>query len=258
MDNSTFTNQFDFTNEVAVVTGGASGIGNTVSERFAELGANVAIADIDIESATDAASSIEAAHSTEALALETDVSSYDEATAMAEATVDRFGSIDVLVNNAGLSTGTSSFLDSNPEDWQQCVGVTFFGTLNCTHSVLPYMIEQEHGCIINYASDSYKGNDPSLSVYGGAKAANVAFTKTVAKEVGEHGIRMNVVSPGTTETPATEEWIEEYREQILDSYALNRLGRPEDTANMVVFLASDAADWITSEVISVNGGYVRS
>jgi len=129
--------------------------------------------------------------------------------------------------------------------------------MNCTHAALSHMVEQESGCIINYASDSYKGNDPSLAVYGGAKAGNVAFTMNVAKEVGEHGIRMNVVSPGTTETPATEDWLAEYRDQVLDSYALNRLGQPQDIADTVAFLASDAADWITAEVVSVNGGYIR-
>jgi NAD(P)-dependent dehydrogenase (short-subunit alcohol dehydrogenase family) len=204
------------------------------------------------------ASNIETKYNTKAMAVRTDVSSYEDANKLIDTTVDEYGSIDVLVNNAGVSTRTSSFLDSTPEDWERSVGVTFYGTMNCTHVALPYMIDQGDGCIINYASDSYKGNDPSLSVYGGVKAANVAFTKTVAKEVGEHGIRMNVVSPGTTRTPATEEWIEEYEDKILDSYALNRLGSPQDIANTVVYLSSDAASWVTSEVVSVNGGYNRS
>lgn len=252
-----FTEKFDFSNQVAVVTGGGNGIGQAVCETFAALGANITVADVDIDAAADTASSIEDEYGTQAIAVKTDVSSYEDATEMIDATVDEFGTVDILVNNAGISTRTSSFLESTPEDWDRSVGVTYFGTMNCTHAALPHMIEQERGSIINYASDSYKGNDPSLSVYGGAKAANVAFTMTVAKEVGEHGIRMNVVSPGTTETSATEEWIEKYREKILESYALNRLGKPQDIANTVAFLASDAADWITAEVVSVNGGYIR-
>lgn len=249
--------KFDFTDDAAVVTGGASGIGKAVCQTFAAQGADVTIADVDADAAEDVAAAIEEEYDTRAIAVETDVSDYEAATEMVETTVEEFGSIDVLVNNAGLSTQTSSFLDSTPEDWDRSVGVTFFGTMNCTHAALPHMIEQEGGCVINYASDSYKGNDPSLSVYGGAKAANVAFTKTVAREVGEHGIRLNVVSPGTTETPATKDWIDEYREKILESYALERLGKPQDIANTVAFLASDAADWITAEVVSVNGGYIR-
>lgn len=249
--------KFDFTDESVAVTGGASGIGRAVTETFAAHGANVTIADIDVESADEWAETLTAEYDTQALAVETDVSSYEDASEMIDTTVDEFGSIDVLVNNAGLSTGASSFLESTPEDWDHSVGVTFTGTMNCTHAALSHMVEQEDGCIINYASDSYKGNDPSLPVYGGAKAANVAFTMNVAKEVGEHGVRMNVVSPGTTETPATEDWLAEYGDKVLESYALDRLGQPQDIANAVAFLASDAADWITAEVLSVNGGYIR-
>lgn len=257
MPDTPFAEKFDFTDDVVVVTGGASGIGKAVCETFAAQGANVTVADVDIDGAEETAAALEDEYDTRAIAIETDVSSYDEAADMIDATVDEFGSIDVLVNNAGLSTGTSSFLESTPEDWDRSVGVTYFGTMNCTHAALPHMIEQESGCVINYASDSYKGNDPSLAVYGGAKAANVAFTMNVAKEVGEHGVRLNVVSPGTTETPATEDWLAEYGDKVRESYALDRLGEPEDIADTVVFLASDAADWITAEVVSVNGGYIR-
>ncbi|WP_254525768.1 SDR family NAD(P)-dependent oxidoreductase [Natrinema caseinilyticum] len=257
MPEQLLTDKFDFTGDAVAVTGGASGIGRAVCETFASLGADITIADIDVDAAEETVAVIEEEYDTQAIAIETDVSSYEDATEMIETTVDEFGSIDVLVNNAGMSTRTSSFLESKPEDWDQSVGVTYFGTMNCTHAALSHMVEQESGCIINYASDSYKGNDPSLAVYGGAKAGNVAFTMNVAKEVGEHGIRMNVVSPGTTETPATEDWLAEYRDQVLDSYALNRLGQPQDIADTVAFLASDAADWITAEVVSVNGGYIR-
>ncbi|WP_254533619.1 SDR family NAD(P)-dependent oxidoreductase [Natrinema gelatinilyticum] len=257
MPERSLTEKLDFTDDVAAVTGGASGIGQAVCETFAALGANVTIADVDVSTAEETAATIEEEYDTRAMVIETDVSSYEDATEMIDTTVDEFGSIDILVNNAGMSTRTSSFLESTPEDWDRSVGVTYFGTMNCTHAALRHMVEQESGCIINYASDSYKGNDPSLAVYGGAKAGNVAFTMNVAKEVGEHGIRMNVVSPGTTETSATEDWIAEYREKILESYALNRLGKPQDIANTVAFLASDAADWITAEVVSVNGGYIR-
>lgn len=257
MTEKSLAEKFDFTEDAVAVTGGASGIGRAVCETFAAQGANVTIADVDIEAAEETAETIESEHDTQALAIKTDVSSYDEAAEMIDTTVDEFGSIDVLVNNAGLSTRASSFLESTPDDWDHSVGVTYFGTMNCTHAALSHMVEQESGCIINYASDSYKGNDPSLPVYGGAKAANVAFTMNVAKEVGEHGVRMNVVSPGTTETPATEDWLAEYGDKVLESYALNRLGKPQDIANTVAFLASDAAEWITAEVVSVNGGYIR-
>lgn len=254
MPEKSLIDKFDFTDDVAAVTGGASGIGQAVCKTFAELGANVTIADVD--AAEETAATIEEEYDTRTIAIETDVSSYD-AIEMIDATVGEFGSIDILVDNAGMSTRTSSFLESTPEDRDRSVGITYFGTMNCTHAALSHMVKKKSGCIINYASDSYKGNDPSLAVYGGAKAGNVVFTMNAAKEVGEHGIRMNVVSPGATETPATEDWISEYWEKILESYALNRLGKPQDIADTVAFLASDAADWITAEVVSVSGGYIR-
>lgn len=256
MADQPFIDNFDFTDDAVAVTGGANGIGDAVCRTFASLGADVTIADVDIDAAEDTAAAIEAEYDTRAIAIETDVSSYDDATEMVDTTVNEFGSIDVLVNNAGADTHTSSFLESNPEDWDLAIGVTFIGTLNCTHAALPYMIEQENGCIINYASDTYQGNAPSFAVYGGAKAANVVFTMNAAKEVGKHGVRMNVVSPGTTESGQTSDWLDDYRDEFLDSYALNRLGKPQDIADTVVFLASDAADWITAEVVSVNGGYI--
>jgi len=251
------TDKFDFTDDAVVVTGGARGIGRGVCETFAEQGANVTIADVDLETAEETAESIENEYGTRSLPLETDVASYDEATEMIETTVEEFGSIDVLVNNAGLSTGTSSFLESTPEDWEQSVGVTYFGTMNCTHAALPHMIEQESGCIINYASDSYKGNDPAFAVYGGAKAGNVAFTMNVAKEVGEHGIRMNVVSPGTTRNACHRGLARRIRRQSPRIVRARPTRHAQDIADTVVFLASDAADWITAEVVSVNGGYIR-
>lgn len=256
MPGSTAIGDIDFSGQAAIVTGGASGIGRQICETFAALGADVAVVDIERESAEEAATELEDAHDADALAVETDVSSYDAVAEMADTVVERFGRIDSLVNNAGIGESTP-FVETDPQLWERIVGVCFYGTMNCTHAVLPHMIEQGGGSIVNFASDSYKGNDPGLSVYGAAKAANVSLTRTVAHEVGEHDIRVNCLSPGTTRTPATEEWIEEYEERILESYALDRIGEPEDHADAVAFLCSDAAGWITGEVLSVNGGYIR-
>ena len=248
--------EIDFSGQTAIVTGGASGIGREICETFAALGANVAVADIEEGPAEEAATELEDDHDVDALAVETDVSSYDAVSEMVETVVERFGRIDSLVNNAGIGE-SKPFVDTEPEGWEKIVGVCLYGTMNCTHAVLPHMIERGGGSIVNFASDSYKGNDPGLSVYGAAKAGNVSLTRTVAHEVGEHDVRVNCLSPGTTRTPATEEWIEEYEEQILESYALDRIGEPEDHADAVAFLCSDAAGWITGEVLSVNGGYIR-
>lgn len=256
MRDRTTAQKLDFSGTVGVVTGGAQGIGETCCHTLAGLGADIAIADIAVDEAETVAETLATEHGVDAVAVETDVADYDDATALVDTVVDDLGSLDVLVNNAGMGN-SEPFLEQSPDEWEFQIDICHYGTLNCSHAALPQMIEQQSGVIINFASDSYKGNDPGLSVYGAAKAANVSFTTTLAHEVGEHGIRVNCVSPGTTWTPATEEWLEEYSEKVIESYALDRLGQPEDIADAVAFLSSDAADWVTGQVLSVNGGYIR-
>jgi 3-oxoacyl-[acyl-carrier protein] reductase/2-hydroxycyclohexanecarboxyl-CoA dehydrogenase len=247
---------FDFSGRTVCVTGAAQGIGEAVVEAFAALGADAVVADVDAAGARAVADRVAADHDVRAIGLETDVSAYDDAVAMVAATVEEFGGLDVLVNNAGLA-GAQQFLDSEPDDWDRKLGVSLYGTLNCTHAALPGMVDRGEGVVINYASASYRGNDPGLAVYGAAKAANRSFTKTVAAEVGEAGVRVNCVCPGTVETPSTREFVETYREKLADSYALGRVGQPAEVAAAVTFLASDAASWITGETIHVDGGYLR-
>lgn len=257
MREQTVADKIDFSGDAAAVTGGARGIGRAIVESFAASGADVAVVDIDPEAAAETADDVRDEYDCSAIAVECDVSDYDDATEMVDTVIDELGTLDILVNNAGLGTGKPSFMDTTPDDWETVVGVCYKGTMNCSHAALPHMTDRGEGTIVNFASDSYKGNDPGLSVYGGSKAANVSFTKTISKEVGEDGVRVNCVSPGTTRTPATEDWIDEYEDAILDSYALSRLGKPEDIADAVTFLCSDAASWITGQTLSVNGGYIR-
>lgn len=248
--------QIGFEDDVVCVTGGAGGIGTEISRTVAALGADVAVADVDIDGARENARELETTYDVSAIAVETDVSSYDDAESMVETVTNELGPIDVLVNNAGIAH-TERFADTDPADWETWIGVALYGTLNCTHAVLPSMLARERGRIVNFASGSYWGNDPGLSVYGAAKAANVSFTKTLSKEVGPSGIRVNCVSPGTVRTPATEEWVRKYEETIAESYALERIGEPEEVANIVALLASDATSWVTGEVVHVDGGYLR-
>ncbi|MDR9431721.1 MAG: SDR family oxidoreductase [Natronomonas sp.] len=256
MDQPTLGDRIGFDDEVVCVTGGAGGIGTAIGRTVASLGADVAVADVDVDGATENARALEEEYGVDAVAVGTDVSSYDAAEAMVETVADELGPIDVLVNNAGIAS-VQRFADTDPADWQTWIGVALFGTLNCTHAVLPTMLARGSGEIVNFASGSYWGNDPGLSVYGAAKAANVSFTKTLAKEVGPDGIRVNCVAPGTVRTPATEEWLEKYEDTIAESYALERVGEPEEVANVVALLASDATSWVTGEVVHVDGGYIR-
>jgi NAD(P)-dependent dehydrogenase (short-subunit alcohol dehydrogenase family) len=256
MGQPTIPDQLSFDGDVVCVTGGAGGIGTAIGQVVASLGADVALADVDIAGARENAESLESTYGVDAVAVETDVAEYDDAEAMVETVEAELGQVDVLVNNAGVADN-QAFVDTDPEDWERWVGVAQFGTLNCTHAVLPSMLQRGDGTVVNFASGSYRGNDPGLSVYGAAKAANVSFTKTLAKEVGSDGVRVNCVSPGTVRSPATEEWVRKHEETIAESYALKRIGEPEDVASVVAFLASEAAGWVTGEVVHVDGGYLR-
>lgn len=256
MDRKTLVDQIGFEDSVVCVTGGAGGIGTAIGETVAALGGDVAVADVDFEGAQENARNFESTHDIAATAVETDVSSHADAVNMVDTVAEELGPIDVLVNNAGIAQN-AQFVDTDPADWETMINVALFGTLNCTHAVLPEMIARESGTIVNFASGSYRGNDPQLTVYGAAKAANVSFTKTLSKEVGSDGIRVNCVSPGTVRTPATEDWLDKYEDTIAESYALERVGEPEDVANVVALLASDMTSWVTGEVVHVDGGYLR-
>lgn len=253
----------DFTDDVVMVTAGASGIGRGMATEFAKEGADVVIADIDLESARSTAAEIRGAHDREVLVSETDVSSYEDCQATVASAREELGTVDVLVNcAAGGHTGdpdisgmTKPFLEETPVDWEPQFEVTLRGPLNATSAVLPGMVEQGSGSVISIVSDAHKGHDPGVTVYAAAKAGVATFTKSIAKEVGEHGIRVNAISPGTTRTPSSQDLVEQHGDAIVQSYPLDRLGLPEDHANMAVFLASDAADWVTGQVVSVNGGF---
>jgi NAD(P)-dependent dehydrogenase (short-subunit alcohol dehydrogenase family) len=249
--------KMDLSDQVAIVTGGAQGIGRGIVEALAAQGADVLIGDLQVDLASETAADVQNAFDVEVKMVKCDVSEYDEAREMVQTAIDEFERVDFLVNNAGTGIPAPTFLDTDPEDWEVPLSVCLYGTLNCTHAVLPHMIDRGSGVIINFGSESYKGNDPGLSIYGSAKAANVSFSKTLAHEVGEDGIRVNLISPSTTRTPSTEDWIEANEEKILDSYALDRLGEPEDMGDAVAFLCSNAASWITGRALSVNGGYIR-
>lgn len=248
--------RIDFADQVAVVTGGASGIGEGIAEEFAAEGADVVVADIDDEAGQAVADGLEADHGVSATFSHTDVSDLESCQQTVETVLDGFGQVDVLVNGAAAHAETVPFVEEDPGDWAPHIEVTLKGALNMTRAVLPSMVDRERGSVITISSESYKGQDPALTVYATAKAGLVAFTSSLAKEVGEHGVRVNAISPSTTWTPATADWLEQHGDKVAHAHPLGRLGEPVDHANAAVFLASDAADWITGQTLSVNGGYL--
>jgi NAD(P)-dependent dehydrogenase (short-subunit alcohol dehydrogenase family) len=239
-----------FAGKTVVVTGAGSGIGAKTARRFAAEGANVVIADIESAAAEQVASTIDGA-----LAVTVDVTSRDRLHDMVEVVTTTFGGIDVLINNA-MSWTPGSFLEVTPQEVTQNLAVSLIGPFFACQEVIPGMMERRTGVILNVASVNgiaYYGSE----AYSAAKAGLISLTKSVAAEFGRYGIRCNAVAPATV---ATESWAERMEidplvfEKITRFYPLGRVGTPDDVAESLMFLASDAASWITGTTLTVDGG----
>jgi 2-hydroxycyclohexanecarboxyl-CoA dehydrogenase len=245
-------------NKVAIVTGGASGIGRAIALALGKEGASVAIADVDIDGAKTVAEELKA-QGNRSVVTKTDVSEMSDVKAVVERTVEEFKKVDILVNNAaylGFSKEHKPFIDTEEAEWDQHIKTTLKGTLNCCKAVIPYMIAQKRGRIINITSDAAKSMAPEgESLYAAAKCAVVGFSRCLAGELARHKILVNCVAPGFTMTPPVkntrpQEWIDKVTAVI----PLRRAGEPEEVANMVLFLTSEKGDYITGQHYSVNGG----
>lgn len=247
--------QIDLAGDVSIVTGGASGIGFGVAEELAREGSDVVIIDIDSEKGSVKSGELSREYGSRCLYIDADVSEFDECLAAVETVLDDLGKIDVLVNCAA-ATGLRDnrpFREETPEDWIPHLEVTFGGVLNFTRAVLPHMAERGEGAIVNISSSSYHGlrtNVPHIHVYASMKSAIVTFTKSLGREIAKDGIRMNAIAPSFTPKPDQEPVSNG------DNMPIGRLGRPEDTAYMVIFLVSDAASWVVGETVNVNGGFI--
>ena len=243
--------------KVAIVTGaGGGGIGNAIALELAQEGADVVTNDINKEAADKAAEQIRALGA-RALATYADVSKLESTNEMAERALQEFKRIDILVAIPYMNP-VKRFIEQTEEEWRGSMDITFFGFVNSVRSVLPAMIEQEGGSIIGLGSDAGRVGEPTMVIYGAAKAAVMNFVKGLSKEVSRYGIRLNVVSPGTTRTARTESlgmFTPERVEKLKKLYPLRRLGEKSDISGAVVYLASDRASWITGQTISVSGGY---
>lgn len=248
----------DFKNKTVIVTGGARGIGRAVVQAFAQAGANVVIADLRLADAEQTAKEIVKCDCRRVVAVQTDVTKREDIDRLREETLRMFTRIDVLVNCAGWDR-LLPFLKTTPELWQKVLNINFLGIVNMCHAILPHMVERKQGTIVNISSDTGRVGSFGEAIYASSKAAIMAFSKTLAREHARDNIRVNVVSPGLCETPLIEEMREDpLTAKILGSIVtfipLKRLGQPEEIAPLVVFLASDAASYITGQVYSVNGG----
>ncbi|TMC14393.1 MAG: 3-oxoacyl-ACP reductase FabG [Chloroflexi bacterium] len=259
--------ELNLAGKAVVVTGGANNIGRGIALAFAAEKARVLIADIDEERAERVASE---AGGAEVAVQRTDVSSWESTQSMAARAVELFGRIDVLVNCAG-GTIDRLFLEKPREEWEREVAINFWGFINCSRAVLDPMVEQRSGAVVSLSSDAGRMGEWRETVYSGTKAGIIAMSKSLAREMGSKGIRFNVVCPGFTPGKRDaggdfgegsmwsgkqgEQFPEELLEKIAKSYPLRRLGTPEDIAPAVLFLASEAASYITGQTLSVSGGY---
>lgn len=247
--------QTNLNGKVALVTGGGRDVGGDIARSLAAEGAIVAVNYSRSKAEAEVVvKSIEAAGG-KAKAYQADISDNEQVKAMVVAVKADFGTIDVLINNAGY-VKYQRFVDSTPEDWKRQIDVCLYGALHCCHAVAPLMIEQNSGRIVNLIGDSSRIGEANLALAAAARAGTTALGKSLARELGRNNITVNTVSLGLIETSHSDpEFLAKNREKIVKAYPLRRIGTPEDVAPMVTFLASDASSWVTGQVISVNGGF---
>jgi len=237
---------------VAMVTGAAQGIGRAIALALAEVGADIAGGDVALEKLQGVAKEIEAL-GRKTLALHLDVSSPDSVKEAVDKTLEVFGKIDILVNNAGI-TKDNLIMRMKPEDWDLVLRVNLNGAFHCTRAVLPGMVKQRYGRIINIASVVAQAGNPGQANYIASKAGIIGLTKAVASEVGSRNITVNAIAPGFIATAMTENLPEAVRQRMLSLTPLGRMGTDRDIAHGVRFLASEEASYITGHVLNINGG----
>ncbi|KSV81852.1 3-oxoacyl-ACP reductase [Sinorhizobium sp. Sb3] len=247
--------QTNLNGKVALITGGGRDVGGDIARSLAAEGAIVAVnysrshaeAEAVVKSIKDAGG--------KARAYQADISDNEQVKAMVAAVQTDFGTIDVLVNNAGY-VKYQRFVESTPDDWKKQIDVCLYGAINCCHAVAPLMIAQNAGRIVNLVGDSSRIGEANLALAAAARGGTIALGKSLAREFGRNNITVNTVSLGLIETSHSDpEFLAKNLDKIVKAYPLRRIGKPNDVAPMVTFLASEAASWVTGQVISVNGGF---
>jgi 3-oxoacyl-[acyl-carrier protein] reductase len=236
----------------AIITGAGQGIGRSIALKMAQEGADVVIAERNPDTGAQTAGEVETL-GRKAMPVAVDVADQRAVQRMVNQVLGVWRRIDILVNNAGFDRG-ATLLKVKAEDWDAVLSVHLKGTLNCIQAVAPHMIENRYGKIVNISSIYGKSGGIAAISYSAAKAGILGLTKSVARELGRYQINVNVVVPGLTLTPTIAKMPEKYKKMILDNTPLGRIGQPEEVANVVAFLASDEASFMTGATVDVSGG----
>ena len=225
--------------KTVIITGASKGIGRATAKKFAKEGFRVVISEI-----------------TEVISIKADISKKEEADFLVSETVKRFGKIDVLINNAGISMYSTLFTDTDEKDWQQIFNVNLFGMFNVTKAALPFMIHEKSGAVVNVSSIWGVSGASCEVLYSSAKAAVNGFTKSLSKELAPSGIRVNAIAPGVIETKMNAFLSEEERKALEDEIPMGRYGSAEEIASAIHFLASDESSYITGQILTADGGFL--
>lgn len=240
---------------VAFVTGAGSGLGREIARVLASKSMKLVIADINLANAEETVSIIEK-EGNEAIAVSCDVTDLEKVREAVAISVNQFGKIDVLINNAGWDK-VEPFLKSEPDTWQKIININLMGQVNTSKEILPIMIENGYGKVVNIASDAARVGSSGEAVYSAAKGGVIAFTKTLAREMARHKININCVAPGPSDTPLFKEIGEQHEGlagALEKAIPFRRLAQPKDIAGAVAYFVSDEAEYVTGQTLSVSGG----
>ena len=238
--------------KVAIITGGARGIGKEIALTFAREGANICNCDVDDEALAETTRELEST-GRQVVGRKVDVTNFSQVQEMVQKVLDKFSKIDILINNAGI-TRDNLLLRMKEEEWDAVLDVNLKGTFNCTKAVSKVMVKQRSGKIVSIASTIGLMGNAGQSNYAASKGGIISFTKSVAKEFGSRNINVNAIAPGFIKTEMTAKIPEDLKDSILKMTPLNRFGEPSDVANLALFLASENSQYITGHVIQVDGG----